>query len=186
LWVRLRLRRAHRLLFWLRLRLWSHHLRFWLRLRSRLRLWLRTHHLWSWLRLRSRLPRGLRLQHLLLLRMPSLHLILPLLLTGSLHLLLCGRALLLLRLNCLRSLGCSLRLLLLPLRLLLVLRTSRLRHPLALRLHARARQCCSGCRVHLLFAQFLHLLTRVAVSMSCLFRQVRHLPLAGLFGSNVC
>lgn len=67
-----------------------------------------------------------------------LNLILPPLLTISLHLLLRCRALLLLRLNCLLPLSFALRLLLLTLQLPLILRTSRLTDGLALRLHAGA------------------------------------------------
>jgi hypothetical protein len=78
---------------------------------------------------------------LLLLRVTSLrllNLILPSLLAVSLRLLLCRRALLLLRLKCLLSLSLTLRLLLLPLQLPLVLWPGRLTDGLALRLNAGA------------------------------------------------
>jgi hypothetical protein len=66
----------------------------------------------------------------------------------------------------------------------LILRPSGLRNRLSLRLHACAYQR-SVSRIHLLPTQFLHLLARVAVTMSCLFRELSHLPLAGLFSPNV-
>jgi len=72
----------------------------------------------------------------------------------------------------------------------LILWPSGLRHRLALRLHARTSQR-SGCRIHtrcriyLLPLQFLHLLTRVAISMSCLSGEVSHLSLARLLGGDV-
>jgi len=123
----------------------------------------------------------LRPQHLLLLRVTSLrllNLILPALLTFSLHLRLGGRALLLLRLNCLLSLSFTL----LPLKLSLILRPSGLPNRLALCLHTRAWQCS---RIYLLPAQLLHLLTSVAVAMSCLSGELSHLALARLLGRDV-
>jgi len=122
---------------------------------------------------------------LLLLRMTRLlrllNLIAPLL-ALRLHLLLRGRALLLLRLNHLLPSSFTLRLLLLTLHLFLVLRTNRLAYRLTLRLH---RCAFRRPRVSLLFAQVLQLLTGVPITPRCLSRQVRYLALARLLSRNV-
>jgi len=121
---------------------------------------------------RSALLRRLRPQHLLLLRMTHrrlLRLILPALLRGG--------TLLLLTLNCLLSGSFSLRLLLLTHHLPLVLRTSWLAHPLALSLNGRTLSCSL---VRLLFAQFLHLLSRISITPRRLSCQVSHLSFARL------
>ena len=99
-----------------------------------------------------------------------------------LHLLLRGRALLLLRLHHLFPGSFTLRLLLLALHLFLVWRTNWLAYRLTLRLH-----CCAfrRPRVRLLFAQVLQLLTRVPVTARCLSRQVSYLSLARLLGGNI-
>jgi len=55
---------------------------------------------------------------------------------------------------------------------------------LALSLYASTCQR-SICRICLLPAQLLHLLTSIAVSMSGLSGQISHLPFAGLLGREV-
>ena len=121
--------------------------------------------------------RRLRPQHLLLLRMTRrrlLCLILPALLHGS--------TLLLLSLNCLLSGSFSLRLLLLTHHLPVVLRTSWLAHPLALSLNGCTLSCSL---VRLLFAQLLHLLSRVSIATRRLSCQVSHLSLSCLLCRKV-
>jgi hypothetical protein len=91
-------------------------------------------------------------------------------------------ALLLLRLNHLLSRSLTLRLLLLPLHLFLILLTRRLANLLALRL-----DICAFRRslIHLLFAQILQLLTRVLVAPGRLSRQIGYLALARLISSDI-
>ena len=103
-----------------------------------------------------------------------LFLILPALLHGS--------TLLLLTLNCLLSGSFSLRLLLLTHHLPLVLGTSWLAYPLTLSLNGCTLRCSL---VRLLFAQFLHLLSRVSITTRRLSCQVSHLSFARLLGRKV-